>query len=268
MKKEKKQKVDSSAMLKALRELLSLLPSDPTEPVETSFSTRKKLRQEIETAITSLSSFARSLDPVAAPEFVFDPSDPHVIGQLIARTLLAQPKLPLIGLQKFYGSGVYAIYYRGSFSAYAPVKGSEVPLYVGKVDPESQNASSVEAQGPKLWGRLVADHAKNIGMATNLDVKDFDCRYLVVKSAWQNTAETYLIDWFHPVWNSESKVCFGLGKHGDKASTRANTRSPWDELHPGRPWAKDSRPNPLGVKGILASIAAHFAKHSPKPIAF
>ena len=54
----------------------------------------------------------------------------------------------------------------------------------------------------------------------------------------------YLIDRFKPIWNNETKVCFGFGKHGDNAATRRNTVSPWDTLHPGRPWATGGRNRP------------------------
>lgn len=32
-----------------------------------------------------------------------------------------------------------------------------------------------------------------------------------------------------------------MSKHGDAATTRANKRSPWDVVHPGRLWALDER---------------------------
>ncbi|MBK8036005.1 MAG: Eco29kI family restriction endonuclease [Verrucomicrobiaceae bacterium] len=95
---------------------------------------------------------------------------------------------------------------------------------------------------------------------------DFDCRYLVVRSAWIETAEDLLINWFQPVWNHEMKVCYGFGKHGDSAGTRKNERSPWDTIHPGRPWATTAQntPNKRSADDILKDIAAHLAKSLPK----
>jgi hypothetical protein len=52
-------------------------------------------------------------------------------------------------------------------------------------------------------------------------------------------AEKHLISMFWPLWNSETKACWGFSKHGDAAKTRANKRSPWDVAHPGRAWALD-----------------------------
>ena len=110
------------------------------------------------------------------------------------------------------------------------------------------------------------DHNRSLVSAENLKLTDFDCRYLVVRSAWVETAEDLLIDWFKPVWNNEVKVCYGFGKHGDSAATRANERSPWDTLHPGRSWAKSDKntPNKRSISRIRADIAEHFKIYPPK----
>ena len=192
------------------------------------------------------------------PPHILDPSDPEVIGKLIADTLLVQPRHKLSSVAKFYGSGVYAIYYAGPFYAYELITGTDKPIYVGKADPASADAISPSAQGTTLWRRL-QDHRKTISAATStLDINDFDCRFLVVKSAWQGTAESYLIDRFKPVWNNEVGICYGFGKHGDSATTRGNTRSPWDTLHPGRKWAGEgNKPNPLSASAIAVKIVEH-----------
>jgi hypothetical protein len=222
------------------------------------------LKCEIEGAIIRLQTFSRQLDPVSHPQFVFDPTDPHVIGELIGRTLLLQQAQALSSIGRFYGSGVYAIYYRGGFPAYRPVSGTENPLYVGKADPATPNAQTVQQQGNGLSTRLL-DHERSIAAVTNIKLEDFDCRYLVVKSAWQETAEDYLIDLFKPIWNNETRICYSFGKHGDAAKTRANRRSPWDTLHPGRKWAasSDNVPNEKSKEQIVAEIAEHFAKNPP-----
>ena len=127
-------------------------------------------------------------------------------------------------------------------------------------------ASTPEEQGEKLWQRISMDHLKSIGRATNLNLEDFDCRYLVVKSAWQKTAEDYLIDLFKPIWNNEMKICFGFGKHGDSSETRNNSRSPWDTLHPGRPWAGTvaTRDNRQSALEIQQKVLEHFTRHPPR----
>lgn len=254
---------DIGAFSKRLHALIASLPEKATlaglRPSKLSV-----LKAEIEAAVTRLQTFSRELDPVSHPQFVFDPTDPQVIGELIGRTLLLQQAQPLSAVGKFYGSGVYAIYYRGGFPAYRPVSGTENPIYVGKADPATLNAITVQQQGNGLSTRLL-DHKRSIGAVANIKLEDFDCRYLVVKSAWQETAENYLIALFKPIWNNELRICFGFGKHGDAAKTRANRRSPWDTLHPGRKWALGGAnvPNEKSVDQILREIADHFAKYPP-----
>jgi len=96
-------------------------------------------------------------------------------------------------------------------------------------------------------------------------VEDFEYRALVVQTGWQDSAENYLIELFKPIWNSEVNICYGFGKHGDDPGTRANLRSPWDTMHPGRDWAhrdpkmKDAR----AAERITGDIAEHLAKYPP-----
>jgi Eco29kI restriction endonuclease len=253
-------------MLDALKVLLEVIPEELVDPKKVG-SLRKELASAIEQAITRLQRVKTELDPVKLPAYVLDPSHPAVVGKLIANTLLVQPRHALATLPRFYGSGVYAIYYSGDFDAYQPLKGSETPIYIGKADPATSEAITPIEQGQKLWGRLVQDHKRNIEAATStLSINDFSCRYLVVKSAWQGTAETYLIGRFKPIWNNESKICYGFGKHGDSAETRANTRSPWDTLHPGRRWAttETNVPYKLTPEQIKEQIAEHFKRYPPE----
>jgi hypothetical protein len=127
------------------------------------------------------------------------------------------------------------------------------------------HAPTPEEQGGTLYTRL-KDHNRTIGSADNLALGDFFCRYLVVRSAWVETAEDLLIHWFRPIWNKEMKVCQGFGKHGDSADTRADKRSPWDTLHAGRAWATSvgNTPGKKTVEEICADIAEHYEKHPPK----
>lgn len=258
---EPRPQFDHSKLLAALKSLLDSLPQGPVDLSSIKGRQLKQLRLDIENAIERLQCLLTELDPTKQPPYVLDPSDPQVVGRLIADTLLAQERHPLAALPKFYGSGVYAIYYRGPFDAYAPIANADTPIYVGKADPADANAQTPTEQGIRLWNRL-KDHRKSI-IATELAIDDFECRYLVVRSAWQGTAESYLIQRFMPVWNNEARVCYGFGKHGDDPETRSNTRSPWDTLHPGRPWATGSKnvPYHLSPEGIKAEITEHFKKH-------
>ena len=207
-----------------------------------------------------------ALDPVKEPLSWFDPSDPNTAGRLVAAALLAQPRVPLAYVPRSYGSGVYAIYYNGSHSLYAPISKSETPIYVGKADPNGTMAKTPRQQGVRLYGRL-ADHRKmiraaethgiSLGRSELLRLEDFDCRRLVTATNAQLFAERHLITIFRPIWNKETNICWGISKHGDTEG-RSNSRSPWDVLHPGRAWAmatklEDSRP----ASQIKADVAQH-----------
>nr|WP_242551482.1 Eco29kI family restriction endonuclease [Pseudomonas sp. Marseille-Q1929] len=95
----------------------------------------------------------------------------------------------------------------------------------------------------------------------SLSIEDFECRFLIVQTGFQKSAKDYLIKFFTPIWNSETKICFGLGKHRDSSSTRANKRSPWDTLHPGREGANSSDQDQKPYEPILDQIANHFVKN-------
>ncbi len=258
-------KIDAANLADALKGLLKSLPADGAVAIdEVDAADLKRLRKDIGTALERLLPLSRELDPVKRPPFVFDPANPEIVGQLIGRTMMEQGRNPLGGVPKFYGSGVYAIFYNGDFAAYGPIRGKNTPIYVGKADPPTPDAKIPEEQGPKLSARL-AEHAKSVRAAsTTLNIQAFECRFLVVQSGWQRAAEDYLLHQFHPIWNS--KICYGFGKHGDDPGTRANTRSPWDSLHPGRPWAtrEGNVANPLTLDKIKAQIAEHFEKYPPK----
>jgi hypothetical protein len=222
---------------------------------------RRLIDANIREIMASMNDMLRGLDPVRHPDFMFDPGNPAVVGRFIALAMIAQPRAALADVGSFYGSGVYAIYYNGDFPAYASIKGLETPIYVGKADPETDTAKTPVEQGQKLAGRL-KDHSRNIKKASStLMIEDFEYRSLVVQSGWQGAAEDYLIHLFKPVWNNETGICYGLGKHGDDPGTRSNLRSPWDTLHPGRDWAhrdekmQDARPR----EQIISDLARHFS---------
>jgi hypothetical protein len=252
---------DIAKILDEITALSGRLPDTPKDYSGLSPSKRRKLRADLEATLRKLELIQQNLDAVALPELVFDPTAPKIVGRLVAETLLLQPRRSLKDMAdaRFYGAGVYAIYYRGDFDAYRPVSGKEYPLYVGKADPAELHATGPREQGEKLSTRL-RDHARSIRGTTNLRVEDFDCRYLVVRSAWVETAEDHLIEHFKPVWNKEMKVCYGFGKHGDDPETRGNKRSPWDTIHPGREWAtrEGNAPSAKSIEEIKTAILTHF----------
>ncbi len=250
-------------MATMLEELNSLTDRILSAEVDGDLRSVKKARHSIEQTTARLARVATSLDPILRPDSIFDPTDPNTAGRVVALTLVAQQRHSLAHIPDFYGAGVYAIYYTGDFAPYALLKGKDHPLYVGKADPDNPAAKDAIKQGTKLSSRL-REHAKSIRKArTTLSIADFECRFLIVQTGFQKSAEDYLINFFKPIWNSETKICFGLGKHGDSSDTRANKRSPWDTLHPGRAWADSTTENQKAAEFILEQISAHLALHDP-----
>ncbi|MGQ0567125.1 MAG: Eco29kI family restriction endonuclease [Gemmobacter sp.] len=223
--------------------------------VELTGPARRKLLAAISSMQAKIDEIGRSVDHVGLPDAFFDPTDPRLIGYFVALALIAQGRKPLADLGRFYGSGVYAIYYVGDVPLYQPIANTETPIYVGKADPDGQPRTVVE-QGTKLVDRL-NEHAKNIDKVEGIEIRDFEYRALAVQSGYQAAAEAHLIKLFRPVWNNETKILFGIGKHGDASSTRANNKSPWDTVHPGRAWAAG---NPEGktTDAIQADVERHF----------
>jgi hypothetical protein len=195
---------------------------------------RKKLISEIARASESLNELLAELDPIKRPKAVFDPGNPRTIGFFIALALTAQPRHRLSSLVPHYGSGIYAIYYNGDFDLYRPLRRTETPIYIGQAAPGNESARTPVDQGIRLAARL-NEHRKTIEHATTtLKIKDFEYRSLVVQTGWETGAEDYLIRLFRPIWNKESKIIQGFGKHGDSPLTRKNRVSTWDVLHQGR----------------------------------
>lgn len=249
-----------AAQLKELSESLSA-----QEASELPAPRVKRVRKTITEAYDKLRKVMEDLDPIKHPGFVFDPSNPNVAGRIVGITMIAQTRKPLANVERFYGSGVYAIYYNGDFPAYSELTKREHPIYVGKADPADPASKTAMEQGDRLANRL-KDHRKNIAKATTtLRLEDFEYRAIVVQTGWQTSAEDFLIHLFKPIWNSEVGICYGFGKHGDDPQKRANLRSPWDTLHPGRDWAhrdpnmKDART----PERIIEEISLHLAKHPP-----
>lgn len=228
------------------------------EDVEALNGTRKArldVTAKIRSVSEQLTHAITVADPIQQPQFVFDPGNPSTLGFFIALALTTQDRRPLDRLEEFYGGGIYALYYNGAFDLYQPLARSETPIYIGMA---VQHGDSTKPGAP-LFKRLM-EHCKSIGRATDtLAVGDFDCRALVIQRGWESAAENYLIRLFRPIWNKETKLVFGFGKHGDKHTTRRNKRSPWDTLHIGRQWAgHDELEDQKSPARIRDEIEAHF----------
>jgi hypothetical protein len=182
---------------------------------------------------------------VDAPE-PHNPLDKRNLGKSVADALLEQPIHPLPP-PKFVGAGIYAIYYSGDNELYAPMSARnadglwEVPIYVGKAVPKGARQGRVglgDSPGTVMASRL-AKHSRTIG-ETDLDLRHFACRYLVVDDIWIPLGESLLINKFQPLWNTSLD---GFGNNDPGRGRYEQQRSPWDVLHPGRSWAEKCADN-------------------------
>ncbi len=196
----------------------------------------------------------------------YNPLDTKNLGVSVAEALLSREAIQLGSIKRFKGAGIYAIYYSGDFDAYRVLakmnkRGNfRVPIYVGKAVPPGARKGGFgfgDKSTTALYTRL-SDHAESVKLATNLNIKDFYCRYLVVDDIWIPLGESLLIAKFSPLWNS---LVDGFGNH-DPGKGRYEGLCPrWDVLHPGREWATKCRQRSETGKQIKNDIDEYFRSH-------
>jgi len=195
----------------------------------------------------------------------FDPLNKLNLGRSVADAMLEKKVTPLGELAPFEGAGIYAIYYVGEFPAYEPIRRAnlddkfEQPIYVGKATPKGSRRGGLgfDAKvGTVLYKRL-QEHGKSIEQVANLDIKDFYCRYLIVEDIWIPLGESLLINMFEPIWNMRVD---GFGNHDPGSGRKEQKASPWDTLHPGRPWVTALNIGKEREK-ILMEVSAFFERN-------
>lgn len=163
--------------------------------------------------------------------------------------------------EPFEGAGIYAIYYLGDFPAYQPLaevnrERLEAPIYVGKADPKGgRRGGEWDAPSGIALSDRLRKHSNSIAQASNLNLANFRCRFLVLDDVWVRMAERMLISWYRPVWNL---IVDGFGNNDPGGRRATQYRSPWDILHPGRPWVDKLAHGETTEQAILAAIAKHF----------
>jgi hypothetical protein len=188
----------------------------------------------------------------------FNPLAKKNLGASVAEALLSRKAYPLGSIPEFSGAGIYAVYYTGPFQAYSALSDKNaggklvVPIYVGKAVPAGarKGGNKGTASGKPLFARL-KEHSESIIAATNLDIADFHCRFLVVDDIWIPLGESLLIAHFSPIWNN---LIDGFGNHDPGGGRYKGMRPRWDILHPGRAWAAKCALRPETAEQIAREV--------------
>lgn len=194
----------------------------------------------------------------------YNPLDKKNLGASVAEALLGRKPHALSGLSLFHGAGIYAIYYTGDFSIYKKLRdqnqGADLvaPIYVGKAIPSGGRKGVISPVGTKskaLFTRL-KEHAESISATPSLNVKDFQCRFLIVDDIWIPLGESLLIAKFSPIWNT---LIDGFGNHDPGKGRHNGMRPKWDVIHPGRTWAEKCQPRAETAAQIEREVQSHLA---------
>ncbi len=201
-------------------------------------------------------SFDRSKHVFHSPEFE------ELVNDTI-RFFNGTPVQPVPPIEKFEGTGVYALYFIGKGSLYNQfheINRLEYrqPIYVGKAVPRRwRQGRECSSKSNELYRRL-CDHAKSIAQAENLYIEDFLCRFMILENEASNligTVEAALIRHYQPLWNC---LIDGFGNH-DPGRGRYNQEiSEWDVLHPGREWARKCALSLVDIEILKQKIANYF----------
>lgn len=183
--------------------------------------------------------------PVQSTSFdVVKCSDPlylNAISRSISDALMNSARIPLSDIKSFDGNGLYAIHYHGSGKLYDSVEYEqeslrEGPIYIGKAVGARDAPLNIGSDfySTALYRRLQG-HVRSIEEASNLNLDDFSCQYVVMADVWAMLAEPYLLAALNPLWNTSIT---GFGVHDPGAGRYGARISAWDTLHPGRRWAE------------------------------
>jgi transcriptional regulator with XRE-family HTH domain len=194
----------------------------------------------------------------------FDPLRRENLERSVQWALEAAPAIPLARESVTKGGGLYALYYSGSHELYRAVssKGSSVPLYVGTAASGRHRIGSIGGSPRAALRSALKYRRQAIDQCEDLDLLDFQVRYLPVEDLWIPGAESLMLGDHHPVWNT---IAPGLGNRGPGIGQRNERRSAWDELHPGRSWATKLTPCRRSVEDLRIEILQHFAEPVDRP---
>lgn len=172
--------------------------------------------------------------------------------------------LPLT--EPFSDAGVYALYYFGTFKEYRPIaninKKSKslkdyFPIYVGKAVPKGSRTARTKTSVEQTLFKRLEEHTKSIGCTSNLDIKNFKCRFAILRDNEVDLIvplESALIRQYAPLWNS---CVSGFGIHHPGSGRYGQSRSEWDTLHTGRDFADKLTGDELNLDEIKEKISGY-----------
>lgn len=192
-------------------------------------------------------------------ETPYSPLDKLNLARSIEREVLNREPVGLGAVDQIKGAGIYVIYYSGLFGPYAPISGSDVPIYVGKAIPKGGRKGGIGGLDSSA-GRALSDrlnqHQRSIDEVSNLEVSDFCTRFLMVDDIWIPLGENMLIEQFKPLWN---RAIDGFGNKDPGRRRATQYKSPWDVLHPGRKFAEKLAESELTPEFLTEQVADYFA---------
>ncbi|MFM8332953.1 MAG: Eco29kI family restriction endonuclease [Candidatus Methylumidiphilus sp.] len=177
------------------------------------------------------------------------------------------PVHPIPPPESFLGTGVYALYYTGTFERYIKYSilnrlAYNYPIYVGKAVPkgwrQARNSDSLKTQSSELFGRL-KEHSRSIKLGKGIELPDFMCRFVIFENEASDmigTIEAALIKLNRPLWNT---ALDGFGNHDPGSGRYEQAKSDWDVIHPGRPWADKCMGLSAEPDKIFKTIQSHLA---------
>ena len=139
----------------------------------------------------------------------------------------------------------------------------EVEMELHAVKLKSPDTTDL-SQFKELFNRL-REHSRSIGITQGLELKDFNCRFVIFEDASSDmigTIEAALIKLNMPLWNT---AVDGFGNHDPGSGRYEQAKSDWDVIHPGRAWAEKCNGTHAEKSVILSGIKNHFKNIGRRP---
>lgn len=176
----------------------------------------------------------------------------------VQQALEAADAIPLAQDPGAGGGGVYALYYKGAHSLYGAISSTKlsVPLYVGSVASRRRESGLLHSSRRSELRLALEYDRQTIGQCDDLELADFRVRFLELEGDRGKGIESLMIEDYRPVWNTALP---GFRFHNPGRGRPKQRRSPWDEVHPGRPWAATLSPCSRDSQELRDLVLRHFA---------